>query len=198
MNLFLLCLIAALIELDRLYIGQFSYSVPIVSGVIFGYLTGNVFAGMQTGIMATLLFIDFISIGKVVRPSGMVSVFFALTLCSLGLDLYFAFFIGVAGGVLFGFIDKFCRELFGELFFVLTKRCEENYEKIIKRYLLLSVIIRVGVSFVFMTCFIYCGKLLAGLALPQNAVFAFKIAYFTIPWLCAVPFIKRFSLRYAK
>ena len=51
-TVFILCMLAALLELDTTYAFQMLLSRPIVAGPIFGLVTGDVMAGVQVGISA--------------------------------------------------------------------------------------------------------------------------------------------------
>lgn len=66
--LILLCIFAALLELDTTYAFQTLLSRPVIAGPIFGWLTGDVAAGIQVGIFAELLFSDISPLGGIIPP----------------------------------------------------------------------------------------------------------------------------------
>ena len=59
----LLCILAALLELDTTYVGQLSFSRPIIAGPLFGLITGDLMAGVQVGVFTELLFTDISPLG---------------------------------------------------------------------------------------------------------------------------------------
>ena len=106
----LLCLFAALLELDTTYAFQTLISRPIISGPLFGLFTGDLAAGVQVGIFAELLFTDITPLGGIVPPSGLITAAIAMILYSLGIELYFGFFLGIIVAILFSFFDTFLRK----------------------------------------------------------------------------------------
>ena len=51
-SIIVLCLLAALLELDTTYAGQWLISRPIIAGPLFGLITGDLMAGIQVGVFA--------------------------------------------------------------------------------------------------------------------------------------------------
>lgn len=61
-------IIAALVSLDVTAIGQFMICRPIVVGPLFGYLLGDVKAGLWIGMIVELLWVNSIPMGASVPP----------------------------------------------------------------------------------------------------------------------------------
>lgn len=110
-ELVIFCLVLALLEMDTTYLGQFLFSRPAFTGAVMGLICGNFFVGLQIGIFAELLFIDFVPIGGVVPPSGAICSGIAVILASyFGVPAHFAFFIGLLASLVFIFIEKRLRK----------------------------------------------------------------------------------------
>ena len=93
--LFLLCLLAAVLELDTTYAFQLTFSRGIIAAPLFSLLTGDVMAGIQIGVFTELLFTDVNPLGGVLPPSAVVCSAVALALHASGLELYLTFIFGV-------------------------------------------------------------------------------------------------------
>ena len=110
LSLIAFCSLVALLELDTTYVGQLLISRPLIVGSILGALTGNLFLGLQVGIFTELIYIDYLPIGGVVPPSGAITAAVALLMnYSFGMDIYFAFFVGIVCGQSFAFVERFLR-----------------------------------------------------------------------------------------
>lgn len=109
-SIVLLCILAALLELDTTYVGQLSFSRPIIAGPLFGLITGDLMAGVQVGVFTELLFTDISPLGGIIPPSGVMCTAIPMILYSLGIELYFGFFLGVLAGIAYGQLDKWMRK----------------------------------------------------------------------------------------
>ena len=100
------------LEQDTAYGGQVLISRPIVVGSVIGFLGGNCLLGLQLGSFTELIYLDFMPIGGVTPPSGALSSGIAVIMAQyFGLDIYFAFFVGIIGGLAFSFVEKELRRL---------------------------------------------------------------------------------------
>jgi len=107
-----LCALAALLELDTAYVGQFMLSRPTMAGAILGYAAGDFMTGLQLGLFAELLFLDHVPVGGNVPPSGVfwtVSALVAASIFSVPLPL--AFFLGMLAGLLYSKLEIWLRSL---------------------------------------------------------------------------------------
>ena len=86
-SIIVLCLLAALLELDTTYAGQWLISRPIIAGPLFGLITGDLMAGIQVGVFAELLFVDISPLGGIIPPSGVMTAAIPMILYSLGIEL---------------------------------------------------------------------------------------------------------------
>ena len=104
------CALVALLELDTTYLGQLLISRPFIVGAILGALSGNLFLGLQVGIFTELIYIDYLPIGGVVPPSGAITAAVAILMNRFfGMNIYFAFFVGILCGQIFSFVEKYLR-----------------------------------------------------------------------------------------
>ncbi len=197
LSLVLLCVFAALLELDTTYAFQTLISRPIIAGPLMGWLTGDVAAGVQVGIFAELLFSDISPLGGIVPPSGVVATAVPLALYSLGIELYFGFFAGVVSAVLYSFFDMLLRKTRFQWLVFLEKRIgrkPEDITRIVAATLLLSFLM----SFLFISAAVWVSsRLIFALYpyIPPKAHFAFDLAYVAVPWIGLAALIPVFRLK---
>ena len=110
-TLFLLCLLAAFLELDTTYAFQLTFSRGIIVAPLFSLFTGDVMAGIQIGVFTELLFADVNPLGGILPPSAVVCSVVALALHSPGTPLYITFIFGVIAALLFAITEKYRRRL---------------------------------------------------------------------------------------
>ena len=180
------CFLVALLELDTTYVGQFLFSRPLFVGTVLGALTGNLFLGLQVGIFTELIYIDYLPIGGVVPPSGAITAAIAILMnYSFGMDIYFAFFVGIVCGQLFAFVEKFLRSY-------RSKILDEIEDKLINgkitpgNVIFKSIVSEFIAIFVFlMLSVILFGPLFNYLNgdISEKIHVAFKFAYYLVPWV---------------
>ena len=197
LSLILLCLLAALLELDTTYAFQFLLSRPIIAGPLFGLLLGDAAAGVQIGIFAELLFTDISPLGGIIPPSGVVASVIPLILYAQGIELYFGFFLGVGCAVLYSFFDALLRKTRFKWLIFLEKRIGKkptDIKKIIAVTLLLSFLM----TFVFISLAAWGSSRLMFALYPflaPKAHFAFWLAYIAVPWIGMATLIPAFRLK---
>lgn len=197
LSLLLLCLLAALIELDTTYAFQFLISRPIIAGPIFGALLGDVAAGVQVGVFAELLFTDISPLGGIIPPSGVVACVIPLVLYSLGIELYFGFFLGVVGAVLYSFFDALLRKTRFRWLIFLEKRIGKKPTDI-KRIIAVALISSFLMTFVFISILTWCSAQLMFVVypyIPAKMHFAFRLAYTAVPWIGLAALIPALRLK---
>lgn len=180
------CALVALLELDTTYVGQLLISRPFIVGIILGALSGDLFLGLQVGIFTELIYIDYLPIGGVVPPSGTITTAVAILMNHFfGMNIYFAFFVGILCGQIFSHIERALR----------TKRSSfiEKFEsKLIElkfkpqNIIIKSVLTEFVVVFLFLIiCMIVFGPFfnLIHEDIPEKIHRAFKYAYFIVPWV---------------
>lgn len=196
-SIILLCLFAALLELDTTYAFQLLLSRPIIAGPLFGLFTGDVMAGLQAGLFAELLFIDSAPLGGIIPPNGLVACVIPVILYAQGIELYFGFFIGVLGAIAYSLLDATLRRTrFRWLVFLENKvgRWPGDIARVIAGTLLLSFL----VAFIFISALAWIsGQLMFSLYpyIPPRVHFAFRLAYTAVPWIGLAALIPAFRLK---
>lgn len=185
LSLILLCILAALLELDTTYAFQFLLSRPIIAGPIFGALLGDAAAGVQVGVFAELLFTDISPLGGIIPPSGVVATVIPLALYSLGIELYFGFFLGIVGAVLYSFFDALLRKTRFKWLIFLEKRIGKKPTDI-KRIVFVALLLSFLMTFIFITVVTWCSSQAMFIVypyIPPKMHFAFRLAYMAVPWI---------------
>jgi len=110
-KLIYLCALAAFLELDRLYAGQFMLSRPVMAGSIIGFFGGEFGLGLWCGLWAEFLLIKNKPIGIKVSASGLIFAGSAVMLASLyNIPFYFAFICGGILSYIFSYLDILFRK----------------------------------------------------------------------------------------
>lgn len=196
-SIILLCIFAALLELDTTYAFQLTLSRPIIAAPLFSLFTGDIMAGIQVGIFAELLFVDSSPLGGEIPPSGVVACVIPLILYSLGIDLYFGFFLGILAALLYAVLDRHIRKTrFKWLVFL-----EKNVGKkptVINRTIAASLVTVFLMNFIYISVLAWaCTQLMYHIFvyIPVKAHFAFKFAYMAVPWIGLATLIPTFRLK---
>ncbi len=194
----LICAVLAFLELDTTYWGQVLISRPIVAGSIIGLLSGNFFLGLQLGIFTELIYLDFMPIGGVTPPSGALSSGIAVIMAQyFGLDIYFAFFVGIIGGLAFSFVEKGLRRLRTRNLPQIEQALRSDKTsagKIIFQSLLLQFL----ATYAFLlVCISVIGPAFGGVSakIPEHLHIAFKFSYFVVPWVGLAGLLLSFSAK---
>lgn len=196
-TLILLCVFAALLELDTTYAFQLLLSRPIIAGPVFGLFTGDVMAGVQVGVFAELLFADISPLGGIIPPSGIVASVIPLILYALGIELYFGFFLGVGGAVLYSFFDALLRKTRFKWLVFLEKKIGRRPTDI-KRTIAATLLLSFLMSFIFISALAWVSaQVMFGVFpyLTAKAHFAFQLAYMAVPWIGLAALIPAFRLK---
>lgn len=97
---------AGLLELDHVQAGQFLLSRPAFAGPLLGWLNGCPLEGAKIGLLIELIYLDFIPIGGVVPPNGLVAAATAVLVKAwAGLPESLSFFLGILAGFLFSDLE---------------------------------------------------------------------------------------------
>lgn len=105
-NAVMTSLFAGFLQLDNVQAGQFLLSRPAFAGPLLGWLNGCPLEGAKIGILIELIYLDFIPIGGVVPPNGLVAAATAvLARAWAGLPESLAFFLGIFAGFLYSDVE---------------------------------------------------------------------------------------------
>ncbi|MCX7698768.1 MAG: PTS sugar transporter subunit IIC [Candidatus Goldbacteria bacterium] len=193
-KIFLLSIIAALIELDAYYIGMFLIAQPLIIGGITGYFLDNIYVGIIIGSVVQLIWINNPPVGAFVPPSTVTisfistvySIIFLKLLSNANQDAIFMFslLIGIPSGYFVGQIDIWHRKLntkIMHLFEDKIKQCKLLYLIIIQ---FLSIIIKILSNIILFLLIIVFGISLAEkiyLSLPLQLIRALTISFWIMP-----------------
>ncbi len=193
----LLCILAALLELDTTYAGQLTFSRPIIAGPLFGLITGDLMAGVQVGVFTELLFADISPLGGIIPPSGVMTAAIPMILYSLGIELYFGFFLGVLAGIAYAHLDKWMRKARFTWMVFLEKNAASRPGDINRTVVLLLISVFL-LNLIFVSvCAWVCTRLMYNIVayIPLKAYAAFKFAYMAVPWIGLATLIPGFRLK---
>lgn len=186
LSLIAFCALVSLLEMDTTYVGQILVSRPLFVGSVLGALTGNLFLGLQVGIFTELIYIDYLPIGGVVPPSGALTAAIAILMnYSFGMDIYFAFFVGIVCGQLFAFVEKYIRSYRSKILDSIEGRLIDGTIKP-DTVIMKSIVSEYIAVFVFlMLSMIIFGPLFSHLHedISDKIHVAFKFAYYIVPWV---------------
>lgn len=197
LSIILLCIFAALLELDTTYAFQLLLSRPIIAAPLFSLFTGDIMAGIQVGIFAELLFADVSPLGGIIPPSGVVASVIPLILYSLGIELYFGFFLGVLAALLYSVLDQLIRKTRFKWLVFLEKNVAREPNRINGAIFgsLFSVFL-MNFIFISATAWLASQLMFALFAyIPLKAHFAFKFAYMAVPWIGLAALVPMFRLK---
>lgn len=192
-----LCLLGALLELDTTYAFQLTLSRGIVAGPLLGLLTGDVLTGVQIGLFTELLFIDINPLGGMLPPSAAICCTITLAFCMLEIPVYFAFFFGVIGAILFSVCEITLRKRRSN--WLIQQEQKIHYQP---SYINGVLVRALGMSFIGNFLFVFIFSLLFGPAfaqlvphLPEQLQVAGKFAYMAVPWIGLATLISAFRLK---
>lgn len=196
-TLLLICLLGALLELDTTYAFQLMFSRGIVAGPMLGLLTGNVLTGIQVGLFTELLFLDINPLGGMLPPSAAICCTLSMAFYTLQIPVYFAFFFGVVGAMLFSVCEVALRKHRSNW----LAQEEEKIHDVPAR--INGVIVRaLGMSFIGNFLFVLLFSLALGPAfakllphLPDQLQLAGKFAYMAVPWIGLATLLSAFRLK---
>lgn len=192
-----LCLLGALLELDTTYAFQLTLSRGIIAGPLLGLLTGDALTGVQIGLFTELLFIDINPLGGMLPPSAAICCTITLAFCMLQIPVYFAFFFGVIGAILFSVCEIALRKRRSD--WLMRQEQQIRYQPSYINRVMVRVL---GMSFIGNFLFLFVFSLAFGPAfaqlvvhLPDQMQVAGKFAYMAVPWIGLATLISAFRLK---
>ena len=196
-ELLLLCVLAAALELDTTYAFQLTLSRGIIAGPLFSLLTGDYATGIQVGIFTELLFADVNPLGAILPPSAVVCCVVAIALHAMGIELCYAFVAAVIGASLFVQAEKRMRKQRVRLLAFWENRIQQNPDSI-TRVLFMELGACFLINFVLISLFVgISGAFLSWLQphIPQQAFYACHFAFIAVPWIGLASLIPEFRLK---
>ena len=196
-ELLLLCLLAALLELDTTYAFQLTLSRGIIAGPIFSLLTGDYAAGVQIGLFTELLFADINPLGAILPPSAVVCSAIALSLHALGIELCYAFIVAVLGSLFFVQAERHVRKQRVRLLTFWENRIQRNPDSI-SRVLFLELGACFLINFIIISLFVgTSGAFMLWLQplIPVKAFYACQFSFMAVPWIGLASLIPEFRLK---
>lgn len=109
---FLISLISGVLILDKYAIGIFGFSQPIVSGMIFGLVFGDLKGFLILGSFLQLIYLSMLPIGRSIPPDGELGGITGLAIHALypGMPIVVPFFFAVAASIFSGYTDVVFRQ----------------------------------------------------------------------------------------
>ena len=124
MNYLILSLIGGFIILDKYAIGEFGFSQPLITGLIFGALFGRIPEGIFMGSIFQLIFIGWLPIGRDIPPDGQGAgmaacgfYFFLDRVSNHETALLAAVVLGLTASVIGGVLEIYIRRLNEKLYY---------------------------------------------------------------------------------
>ncbi len=196
-EIFALCAFAAALELDTTYALQLTFSRGIIAAPLMALLTGDIVAGIQVGVFTELLFADISPLGGILPPSAVVCAAVSLALNALGIELYFAFFFGVVGAILFSLVERLMRKSRFKRLVFWEQQIIKN-PNAVNRAVLLALVTSFLMNFILIFIFTWlCGSFMLWLLphIPAQAHMACRFAYMTVPWIGLATLVPAFRLK---
>ena len=196
-EIMLLCLLAALLELDTTYAFQLTFSRGIITGPILGLVTGDWMAGIQAGVFTELLFIDINPLGAILPPSAVICCAVAVGLKAMGIALCYSFLWGVLGALAFSHLEQYLRKQRVRLLSRWEHRLERRPGRIY-RLIAWSLVTSFATNLVLISAFIWLSsKIMLSLQphIPHQAFLSCQFVFMAVPWIGLASLIPEFRLK---
>jgi mannose/fructose/N-acetylgalactosamine-specific phosphotransferase system component IIC len=186
-----LALIAAIFTTDMTGFGQFMLHRPIFCAPVFGYLTGDVVAGIWLGLIIEMIWINAVPLGASLPPDisaiSILTVFWANKyfpgLSSAGI---FALSMAIPFGYLCKYIDKLGRKINTGLMNRLEKQIEQGKFNKVNKAIFTGLLLFILKFFVFYIVAMIFGGIAFSefyLTLPVFVLNGLSRAWFILPLL---------------
>lgn len=177
---------AGLLQLDTVQAGQLLLSRPAFVGPALGWLNGCPAEGARLGLLVELIYLDFIPVGGIVPPNGLVAAAVgALSFARGGLPESAAFFFGILAGSLYGKVEYRLRASRSEWIAGIEAEAKSGSLRLARR-LAGSLLTESCVCGSYVFVFSCLAAVLSGLGLAAGAGSlprALDFAYSLMPWL---------------
>ena len=196
-EIILLCLLAALLELDTTYAFQLTFSRGVIAGPLFALVTGDWMLGIQIGLFTELLFTDINPLGAILPPSAVVCCAVSMALCAQGTAPCYAFIWGVLGALLCIHAERNIRKHRVRVLSLWEKRIQQH-PSYINRVVFLELATCFAVNFLLISSFVAMSEYIMSILtphIPAKAFFACQFAYMAVPWIGLASLIPEFRLK---
>ncbi len=194
-------LFAGLLQLDNVQAGQFLISRPALVGPALGWLNGCPAEGAKIGLLTELIYLDFIPVGGVVPPCGLVAAAVGvLGFAFGGLPESTAFFFGILAGFLYANLEYRLRVLRSSWISGIEAQAKDGTLRL-ERRLAGSLLIESAMTGFYIFIFSWLLALVSGFGFCAGfgALFrASDLAYSLMPWLGLSGLYFRFSTQVYK
>ncbi|MBR4592831.1 MAG: PTS sugar transporter subunit IIC [Elusimicrobiaceae bacterium] len=196
-ELLLLCLLAALLELDTTYAFQLTFSRGIIAGPMLALFTGDWMAGIQAGVFTELLFSDLNPLGTILPPSAVVCCAVSVALSAMGIPLCYGFIWGVLSALLFISAEQAMRKYRIQLLGSWEQHLQ-RHPTWINHLIFRELIIGFIINFIFIFLLVWLGGVLLGWLQPllgPRTLVACQFAFMAVPWIGLASLIPEFRLK---
>ena len=177
---------AGLLQLDNVQAGQFLISRPAFVGPVLGWLNGCPVEGAKIGLLTELIYLDFIPVGGIVPPNGLVAAAVGVLVFAWGgLPESAAFFSGILAGFLYGNVESRLRVSRSSWISGIEAEAKSGTLRLERRFAG-SLLAESGVCGSYIFVFSGLLALLSGLGFRAGCVTmsrASDLAYSLMPWL---------------
>lgn len=196
-EILMLCLLAALLELDTTYACQLTFSRGVIAGPLFALITGDWMCGIQMGVFTELLFSDINPLGAVLPPSAVVCCAISMALCSMNIAPCFAFIWGVLSALCFIYAERHVRKQRVRLLPLWEKRIQQH-PTYINRVIFIELASGFLINFILISLFVVIsGQVMSWLTafISPRAYLACQFAFLAVPWIGLASLVPEFRLK---
>lgn len=192
-----LCVAACALEMDTTYMCQFTLSRGIIAGPLLSLITGDLIAGLQTGIFTELLFADVNPLGGILPPSAVACCAVTLALHFLHIPLYVAFFFGVICAIFFSHAERFLRKNRSRWIIFWEKQILQKPQAV-NTAVFVSLVASFCTTLLLFFIFIFaCAPMAHWILahLTDKSQMACKFAFIAVPWIGIASLLASFRLK---
>ncbi len=185
-------LIGGIFHLDNGQFGQFFLSRPTFMGVLIGSFNGCPVEGAIMGILIELIYSDFLPLGGVVPPNGLIASSIAVLLYAHSFqNMSLAFFIAIFAGVFYSKIESFLRRKRSLWNAIMEEEIQDNRFKI-NYWIAKTFIVESASSATFIILFSLIFKILAKFCNFRVVFPITDLAFSLVPWIVLTALILKF------
>ncbi|MBU2530630.1 MAG: PTS sugar transporter subunit IIC [Elusimicrobia bacterium] len=186
-------LIGGVFHLDNLQFGQFFLSRPSFMGILIGCVNGCPAQGAIMGILIELVYSDFLPLGGVVPPNGLIASSSAVLLYAhIFQNISLAFFIAIFAGFLYSKVEFFLRKkrsLWNEKMEIEIKENRFKVNHWIVKAFMIEGVSAAGFIIAFSLIFKIAGNLFSF----ERVIPVTDLAFSLVPWIVLTSVILKFK-----